>query len=209
MSAVTGRARLSVAERRAQLLELGLELFSERSFDAVSIDDIAAAAGVSKGLLYHYFGSKRDFYVQIIAHVAAELKGRIDRAAELPLQPAEAIRAALRAYLDFVDRFGDHYSTLLRSGIGSDPEVLEIVESSRQYMVDRLLAGVGLKEAPHPLFRAVLRGWIGMVEGASLDWLDNGKDHQRESLVEVLATALRETVATAARVAPEAGVELD
>ena len=48
------RARLLVDERRAQLLALGLRLFAEHSYDEVSIDELARAAGVSKGLLYHY-----------------------------------------------------------------------------------------------------------------------------------------------------------
>ena len=60
------RARLNEAERRAQLLALGRRLFTERPYDALSIDDIAAEAGISKGLLYHYFPSKRDFYVAVV-----------------------------------------------------------------------------------------------------------------------------------------------
>ena len=67
------RSRLAVDERRAQLLELGLRLFGTRPYDEVSIDDIAADAGVSKGLLYHYFGSKRAFYVATVQHAAAVL----------------------------------------------------------------------------------------------------------------------------------------
>ena len=67
------RARFSVDERRAQLLELGLRLFGDRSYDDVSIDDIAREAGVSKGLLYHYFGSKRVFYAACVEHAAASL----------------------------------------------------------------------------------------------------------------------------------------
>jgi AcrR family transcriptional regulator len=53
------RTRLDVDERRTQLVELGLEHFGERAYDDVSIDAIAEAAGISKGLLYHYFPTKR------------------------------------------------------------------------------------------------------------------------------------------------------
>ena len=68
------RARLSTDARRQQLVALGGEMFSERPFDDVSIDDIAAAAGISKGLLYHYFPSKRDFYIAVVRHSADEME---------------------------------------------------------------------------------------------------------------------------------------
>jgi AcrR family transcriptional regulator len=67
-------SRLSTDARREQLVALGIEIFSERPFDEVSIDDIAAAAGISKGLLYHYFPSKRDFYVAVIRSAADEMQ---------------------------------------------------------------------------------------------------------------------------------------
>src|SRR4051812_45882941 len=72
------RARLDVDERRAQLLSLGLERFSERSYDEVSIDDLARAAGISKGLLYHYFPTKRDFYIAALAQAAEQLLAATD-----------------------------------------------------------------------------------------------------------------------------------
>ena len=61
------RIRLDNDARRAQLLELGQKAFAERTYDEVSIDDIARAAGISKGLLYHYFPTKRDLYVTLTA----------------------------------------------------------------------------------------------------------------------------------------------
>ena len=70
------RARLDVDERRRQLVELGLDLFGSRSYDEVSIDELAAAAGISKGLLYHYFPTKRDFYVATVREAAAQLVAR-------------------------------------------------------------------------------------------------------------------------------------
>src|SRR5688572_23691931 len=73
------RARLQVDERRAQLLALGLQLFTDHTYDELSIDDIAGAAGISKGLLYHYFPSKRDYYVEVVRMAAGHL---VERTAE-------------------------------------------------------------------------------------------------------------------------------
>src|SRR5438445_6224051 len=67
------RLRLATDERRAQLVELGKRIFNERAYDEISIDEIAAAAGISKGLLYHYFSSKRVFYVESVRAAAREM----------------------------------------------------------------------------------------------------------------------------------------
>ena len=67
------RARLDVDARRRQLLALGTALFGSRPYDEVSIDEVARTAGISKGLLYHYFPTKRDFYVATVREAAAEL----------------------------------------------------------------------------------------------------------------------------------------
>src|SRR4249920_2344031 len=60
------RTRLELDERRVQLLEFGKHFFANHAYDDVSMDEVAAAAGVSKGLLFHYFKSKREFYVETI-----------------------------------------------------------------------------------------------------------------------------------------------
>src|SRR5687768_6253474 len=95
------RQRLQIDERRAQLLELGLRLFAERAYDDVSIDDIAEEAGISKGLLYHYFGSKRDFYVATVREAAAQLQLRTEP--DMTLPAAERARAGMEGYLGFVE----------------------------------------------------------------------------------------------------------
>lgn len=168
-------------ERRQQLVALGLELFGERNYDDISIDEIAQRAGISKGLLYHYFPSKRHFYVDTVRAAARQLLEETEVHVE-GVAALDALREGLSAYLSYVDRHATAYSALLRSGIGADPEVLEIVEDTRNAFVARLLAGlgVGLAEAPPPL-RAALRGWVGMVEAASLDWIDH-RDLTREQM---------------------------
>src|SRR5688572_13254298 len=94
------RTRLEVEQRRAQLLTLGQELFSSCTYDELSIDDIARAAGISKGLLYHYFPSKRDYYVETIRAAAGELLHQTDNA--VSAVPLERLRAGIDAYLGYV-----------------------------------------------------------------------------------------------------------
>jgi len=196
--AAAHRPRLSTDARRGQLVALGIDIFSERPFDEVSIDDIAAAAGISKGLLYHYFPSKRDFYVAVIRSAADEMQALTEP--DPALEPRDRLAAALDRYLGYVETHARGYATVLRAGIGSDPAVAEIVEEVRGAMVARLLAD--LAETPPPALRIAVRGWVGFVEAASLDWLAHGgldRAQLRELLVAALGGAVRAAADPAAR----------
>ena len=187
------RARLQVDERRAQLLELGLQLFTEHTYDELSIDDIAAAAGISKGLLYHYWPSKRDYYVEVVRRAADHL---VERTAEAGVDASpDSLLHGLDAYLDFVDQHARSFTAVMRGGVGSDAEVQTIVEAARTAIADRIISRLGV-DAPSPLLRAALRGWIGFVEAASLDWLarrDLPRDELRALCAHMALAALTTT----------------
>jgi AcrR family transcriptional regulator len=178
-------------ERREELLAAGLRLFSDRPYDELSIDDIAAEAGVAKGLLYYYFGSKRGFYVAIVQAAARELGARLDPDHSLP--PAERLRRALDAYLRYVEEHSAGYRTLLSGGLGSDPEVRAIRDDQRAFVIGLILDGIGQPRQPAPALRVALEGWLSFVEGASLDWLgrrDLGREEMRGLLIAALGGAL-------------------
>lgn len=199
------RQRRKVDERHTQLLELGMKLFAERPYDDVSIDDIAEAAGISKGLLYHYFGSKRDLYVATVREAAELLRARIEP--DMTLPPAERARSGLEGYLSFVEEHAQSFAGLMRSGIGNDREVAAVVEETRDLIVARMMENMGFAR-PRPRFRFVLRSWIGMVEAASLDWLAR-KDVDRESVIQVMTESLYAAVLIAMRLDPDSGFQLD
>jgi AcrR family transcriptional regulator len=192
--ATARRARLSTDARREQLVALGVEMFSERPFDDVSIDDIAAGAGISKGLLYHYFPSKRDFYVAVVRHSADEMQAITDT--DPDLEPLERLADGLDRYLEYVATHARGFATVLRAGIGSDPEVAAIVEGVRAAMARRILADVADTDPPPAAVRIAIRGWVGFAEAASLEWLERG-ELSREELRELLVRALTGAVAAA------------
>ncbi|HLL24621.1 MAG TPA: helix-turn-helix domain-containing protein, partial [Kofleriaceae bacterium] len=132
------RVRLETDERRAQLLELAKRAFSDRSYDDVSIDDLAREAKISKGLLYHYFPTKRDLYLAGLSEIADDLVAAITNVPE-HLAPIDRVRASLDAYLDYVTRHARAFVSLMRGGIGSDPQVATVIENVRQRLFDRFL----------------------------------------------------------------------
>ena len=183
------RTRLQVDVRRQQLLELGLELFANKTYDDLSIDEIAKQAGVSKGLLYHYFPSKRAFYVAAVREAARELLAEtdIDQHGMGAEPDPEGVRAGVRAFLEYVSRRRVAYTFLLRGGIGTDAEVAKIIEDTRQALVDRMLSRLSRfgARSDDPATRLRLRGWIGFLEASSLDWAES-QELDLESFMQLL-----------------------
>ncbi|HXM56867.1 MAG TPA: helix-turn-helix domain-containing protein [Candidatus Dormibacteraeota bacterium] len=178
--------RLSPDDRRAQLLALAIRMFTERPYDDFSMDDLAAAAGVSKGLLYHYFPSKRALYMEGLRAAAAEMMALGESDPGLPLD--EQLEIAVDAYLTYVRDHAAAYRALLRGGIGTDPEVAAVAEEVRQAIRDRVLAAFGIDQ-PRPRLRLAVTGWVGLVEAISLEWLER-QDLSQEELLRLLTAAL-------------------
>jgi AcrR family transcriptional regulator len=190
------RVRLDVDERRAQLIALGLQFFSGRAYDEVPIEDLAREAGISKGLLYHYFPTKRDFYVATVREAARQLLDRTRPDEHLP--PLERLRAGVDAYLAYVEQHGPAYTALLRGGIGSDAEVAAVIEGTRTEFLARLLEGLDRGAQIEPRLRLLLRGYIGFIEAASLEWVER-RDLDRAELRDLLADLFPTTLDMAFR----------
>jgi AcrR family transcriptional regulator len=165
------RSRLPTDERREQLLALGLRVFVERTYDEISIDEIAREAGISKGLLYHYFPSKRAFYIAALREALRQLIQET-RPPEGAQPNLEDMRRGIDAYLGYVERHARAYVFLMKGGLGLDPEVQEIIEEAREEHLGRLLTSLG--DPSEPRLRIGMRGFLGFVEAASLDWLERG-----------------------------------
>ena len=162
------RRRLTVEDRRDELLRACLDLIGTRPWDEVSMADIAEASGASKPLLYHYFATKRDLYLATVAAAAEELRDATRPDPSLPL--AHRMRTALAAHLDWIDTHALAYRTILQGGISSEPRVHAIVEQSRAEVVDRLAETFALDSLTRGQ-RIAFRGWVGFLESACLEWL--------------------------------------
>jgi AcrR family transcriptional regulator len=178
--------RLPVDERREQLLKLGAELFARHSFGELSMARIAREAGISKALLYHYFPSKRDFFVATLQDAAGEIARRTQPDPELP--PAAALSASLDAFLAWVEENEVAYRKLMESA-GSVPEVGELITQVRDDTSARILDGLGVGADPPPKLRAAAGAWLWFMDGAILDWLDH-RDLERGELRDFLLESL-------------------
>jgi AcrR family transcriptional regulator len=193
--------RLDVDERRRQLLETGARVFTEHPYEDVSMAELAREAGISKGLLYHYFPSKRDFFSATLEAAASELRALTDTDASKP--PIEQLRASLDAYLAWIDSNAPSYRKLIESAASTD-EARSMVDRVRHETVERMLVGLVAGGGPAPALRTALHGWLWSIDGACLDWLAH-RDFDRDQLRELLIGSFAATVMAAAGAS---GVEL-
>lgn len=186
--------RLEVDERRAQLLAVAYRLFGQRPYEEVSVEDIAAASGVSRGLLYHYFPGKRALYVAIVREGVAQLLEVMQPPAGLTLE--RQLRAVLNGYVEHILSQRHPYPMVLQAGPRSDPEVWAIVDGARATLAARILDSLPSSARHRPAGALAVRGWIGYVESVCLRWLDE-QDLPRPELVELLARPLAPILAQA------------
>ncbi|MFE1951030.1 MULTISPECIES: TetR/AcrR family transcriptional regulator [Streptomyces] len=199
MTSATGTPayrRLSVEERRAQLLEAALSLFAHRAPEEVSLDDVAEAAGVSRPLVYRYFpGGKQQLYEAALRTAADALEQCFAEPPEGPL--TTRLARALDRYLAFVDEHDMGFAALLQGGsVVETSRTTAIVDGVRRAAAAHILAHLSVAE-PGPRLRMTVRMWITSVEAASLIWLDEDKqpplDDLRDALVDQFLAILTAT----------------
>ena len=165
------RVRMDRDERRRQILRAAQRLFAERPYSAVSVNDIADAAGVAKGLMHHYFGSKRDLYLEVVRAVAARPAVRLPD--DDGLDTAQVWERSVDAFLTMVGQNPKRWlSSVTVGGAERDDEVAGILDDSKEVLADQTLAALGLQgQADDPVLRALVRGYGGFVEELTVEWL--------------------------------------
>ncbi|MFC9327984.1 TetR/AcrR family transcriptional regulator [Kitasatospora sp. NPDC057015] len=199
------RRRLSVDERREQLIAVALELFSLRPPEEVSIDDIAAAAGASRPLVYHYFPGKQALYEESLRRAGKDLAGRFEEPASGPL--SERLFRVMGRYLDYVDSHGPGFSALLRGGsVAASPGTNAVIDQVRRAAHDQILLHLAVP-APSAGLRLTVRAWIANAEITSLEWLADRAVPREELQLRLVQEFIASLTLTAAR-EPELAAEL-
>jgi AcrR family transcriptional regulator len=190
----TVRVRMSPESRREQLLDLGTRLLADRPLEAISIELLADEAGISRGLLYHYFGSLQEFHVAVVRRAVADLFA-ITAPRDLD-DPVEQLSVSLGAYVDYVAGNYTGYVSLVRAATSGNEELRTIYLDARRALTDRIfeiagpdqLAALGVVDSPAT--RLLVDGWAAMVENVVVAWVRDAHDLSREDLLSRLALAL-------------------
>src|SRR5215217_4770780 len=192
--------RLDPGKRRDQILEAAGALFAQRPYDEVSIEDIASAAGVTRGLVHHYFGGRNDVYVALLERLGAQREDQ--------LQPP-AGRSARARVADTVSRWLDWteanhtiwLATIAHGEDIADPEVRRVVADLVRRAVALLTAFHADIARDSPRLRYALECWTGLNRTATRRWLRG--EATRDATHELLASTLEHVLRTFGRPAPQ------
>jgi AcrR family transcriptional regulator len=194
------RTRLDPAVRRRQIAEAAARVFSEHDPSEVSFELIAEEAGVSRSLVYSYFGDRGSLFAAAYNHVLERLDAEIDGALESLGSDRERLARAVSAYLGFAWRHRSSWQLITSASSSRHPAVREAIQAR----TDRIAASI--TDAPEA--RLLVRGVIGMLEAAAVHTLENegtDPDTLAELLTQVIWDGLSSLDEGGADRAPEAG----
>ncbi|MFJ5229563.1 TetR/AcrR family transcriptional regulator [Kitasatospora sp. NPDC088391] len=163
--------RLTADQRRAQILDTARELMCERGLDEVSVESAAEQAGVSPGLLFHYFGSQRGFRDAVVELVGRELLEYV--APDPRLSPSAQLRSGIERFTDFVARHPALYQAVVRHGARGGPgRMATLHRTARTTLGDWITGAVAAAGADRtPRVELAVAGWLAFMEEAVLGWL--------------------------------------
>ena len=181
--------RMEREERREQILRVATRLFALRPYSEVSVNDIAEQAGIARGLLHHYFGTKRELYLEVV-RTATQVP---DVSMEVGPQDAtgDVWSAAVDGFLGAIERSPDVWLNAVNvGGAERDDEVAAILDETREILSDQTLAAIGLAHrADDPVVRAFMRAWGGFVQELTVEWIGRERidlDRVRTTMVATL-----------------------
>ena len=184
----TARVRMTPDDRRRQLVGIGLRKFVERPVQELSLDEVAAEAGVSRGLLFHYFPTKTDYH-RAVVEAARRRVGR-NVSPDAGVGGEAAVRQVVERFLDQVARRRASYVALvlgqapIARAAGDDP-----VETVREHVAGVVAAAADLPESALP----AVHGWVAYLEDRALQWAAlpaSDRDAGRLALVDHCTRAL-------------------
>ncbi|KRC49505.1 TetR family transcriptional regulator [Leifsonia sp. Root227] len=187
------RTRLTPEERRAQLVALGVAFLVDNPLDALTIEGLSAKAGVSRALLFHYFGTKQGLHREVVRTARDSMLHATQPQSDLP--PLDRLHDTLSRIVQFVrDHRGTFYS-LVRGVASGDTEVREVVEEARAEQAERVIAVfIELGVPDTELLRIALRSWVAFAEEA-LVRSALGTDLASDEVVAFLERSVRAVVA--------------
>jgi AcrR family transcriptional regulator len=186
---MAARTRLSTEARREQLLSVGARLFAQHPYDEVWIEQVAEIAGVSRGLLYHYFPNKRDFFAAVVRRESARM---LRQTAAVPGVPVDdQLRSGIDTFLRHAEANAHGFRAFHGAQAAGDPGVRAAYEEGLAAQERQILAALAADGTPAAATdRLAVRGWLAFLMAVCQEWLDAPGGSTREEVCELCARAL-------------------
>ncbi len=196
MAVSQGPRRLPREEREAQILEVAHALFAERGYAAVTMDDVAAHVGVTKPLLYNYWGNKEKLYLACLERDAERLLATVRDAVAADPRPEAALETGVRAFFGFIAEDRSKFRTVFDETAPAGGEVAQGVAEYRQRITDTIAALLLAEFSPSA--RAKVRddveglshALLGAAEALGRWWVRNEPELDAHGAAELLITTV-------------------
>lgn len=182
--------RLEPDQRRAQILACARRLFGERNYESVSTTELARESGVARGLINHYFGTKRELYLEVIRELVFIPDFAVERLAHGTLE--QRVEGSIDRFLDVIERNRNMWLGMIGTGgFGRDEDVARILREADEDTADRMLETLGLKRisAGREELRAMIRSYSALAKSVTGEWMVRGT-LTREQVHTLLCTTL-------------------
>jgi AcrR family transcriptional regulator len=179
------RTRLTHDDRRRQLLGIGLSKLVDKPIQHLSIDEVAAEAGISRGLLFHYFPTKRDFYLACIEAAGRRILRNTEADPALP--PRDQVESMVRLFVEQIDRRRAFYLSLLHGTGTADVSLVEVYDAIWDQATTRVVTALALE----PPARPVVHAWWAYVEDQALSWSAEPAGRRTRTLDELVEHSVR------------------
>src|SRR3954451_8768582 len=186
-------SRLAPGQRRDQILDAANVLFAERAYDAVSIEDIASSAGVTRGLVHHYFGGRKEVYIGLLERIGAQREDQLRQ----PMGRSARARVAdtVSRWLDWTEANRTIWlATIARGEDIADPDVRRVVADLVARAVSLVMTFHADIAEDSPRLRYALECWTALNRAATRRWLRG--EATRDATHELLASTLEHILRT-------------
>jgi AcrR family transcriptional regulator len=167
------RRRLEPDARREQILSVAVRLFGERGYADVSTGDVARGAGVARGLVNHYFGTKKELYLEVIRVMLTVPPSAL--ALVPPGDLPTRTESIVSWFLDVVSRHSTSWlGAITAGGMAGDADVDRVITEAIDVAADQVLTAVGRGE-PNAALHAMARSYVGLATSTAREWLQRGE----------------------------------
>ncbi|MEU8661230.1 TetR/AcrR family transcriptional regulator [Actinoplanes philippinensis] len=182
------RRRLEPDARREQILAVAIRLFGSKPYADVSTTDVARDAGVARGLVNHYFGTKKDLYLEVVRVMLTVPEVALEQLPEGELP--ERADSIVSWFLDVVSRHSTSWLAATGAGgMAGDADVNAVIAEAVDVAAAAVLRAVGMGDDPSPALRGMARSYVGLAIWTAQEWLQRGV-LTREQVHSLLATSL-------------------
>lgn len=193
-------------DRREALLGAAIDLFAERAYENVSVDEICAQACVAHGLLSYHFGGKRGLFAAAVSRVCKDLTA-FEKPLESEITVVERFHGHLSRHFAYIRTHPARFRLMMRPG-HADPEISEILRSTRRDAVREIEMALGCPEGAPPRLAMAIAGWADFVDTVTLHYIEDSS-LRVEEITDMCAQVLVAAVRSASDMRADTAFELE